>query len=50
MDLYHIVIIVLLLILLTKSCNCKLKEGFHGRRDLYGYNSNILYRDSVRNY
>ena len=53
MDVLHIVIIILLLFLLTKPCNCTTntkKEGFHGRRDYYGRSNNALYRDTVTNY
>jgi hypothetical protein len=45
MDKLHIAIVVLLLYLVLKPCNCKLKEGFHGRRDYYGRYDNALYSE-----
>ena len=46
MDKLHIAIVVLLLYLVLKPCNCgKTKEGFHGRRDYYGRSNNPLYSE-----
>ena len=53
MDTTHIIIILLLAYIILNPCNCgaqaqriRMKEGFHGRRDMYGRNDSVLYRDS----
>jgi hypothetical protein len=53
MDTTHIIIMLLLAYIVLKPCNCGAtttqrirKEGFHGRRDIYGRTENVLYRDT----